>query len=142
MNLNPSLRPVGFLVSLLTAPLALAQAPAPLTPPQEAVDACAGREAGASCSFEHDGHTVGGRCRAVPGGTTLACAARFGHLHPPPEALEACRNQQEGATCQFTSPRGDTIAGVCRTGPQGEPAACLPKNPPPFGPGPGAGNGG
>jgi hypothetical protein len=136
--MSSSLRPIGFVVSLLIAPLALAQTPAPLTPPQEAVDACSGREAGASCTFQHDGRTVGGSCRAVPGGTVVACAPPFGHLHPPPEALAACNGQQDGASCQFTSPRGDTIAGICRTGPQGEPAACLPKNPPPFGPGPGA----
>ncbi|HEY1905395.1 MAG TPA: hypothetical protein VGG91_05110 [Myxococcaceae bacterium] len=139
--MNSSLRPVGFVVSLLIAPLALAQAPAPPTPPQEAVDACAGRETGASCTFQHDGHAVAGSCRAVPDGTTVACAPAFGHRGPPPEALEACKSQQDGASCQFTAPRGETIAGVCRSGPQGEPAACFPKNPPMPPPGAG-GNGG
>lgn len=139
--MNSSLRPVGFVASLLIAPLALAQAPAPLTPPQEAVDACSGRESGASCSFQHDGHSIDGSCRVVPGGTTVACAPPFLHLHPPPEALQACSGLQEGASCQFTAPRGETIAGVCRTGPQGEPAACLPKNPPMRGPGAGGSGG-
>ena len=122
-------------MSFLIAPLALAQAPAPPSPPQEAVDACSGRESGAACSFQHDGHAVGGTCMAMPGGTTVACAPL--HLRfagPPPEALAACKDQQEGATCQFTAPRGETISGTCRTGPHGEAPACaptgMPRSPP------------
>jgi len=138
--MNRSTRVVGTALSFLIAPLALAQAPAPPAPPQEAVDACAGRETGAACTFQHDGHSVAGSCRAMPDGSTVACAPMHVHLRygPPPEALAACKDQQEGASCQFTAPRGETIAGVCRSGPRGEPAACAPKDLPP----PAAGAGG
>ena len=140
-GMNRLSRFLGATLSFLIAPLALAQAPAPPAPPQEAVDACTGREAGAACTFQHDGHSVAGSCRAMPGGTTVACAPMNFHLRfgPPPEALEACQGQQEGASCQFTAPRGETIAGVCRSGPRGEPAACAPRDLPPA---PGAGGSG
>jgi hypothetical protein len=129
--MNASTPLFGVALSFLIAPLALAQAPSPPAPPQEAVDACAGRESGAACTFQHDGHSVAGSCRAVPGGGTVACAPQHWYRGPPPEALEACQGRQEGATCQFTAPRGETIAGVCRSGPRGEPAACAPKDAPP-----------
>ncbi|HET9595706.1 MAG TPA: hypothetical protein VFP65_09000 [Anaeromyxobacteraceae bacterium] len=55
-----------------------------------------------------------------------------GNRHgPPPEALQACSGQQEGAACTVTFADGRQLAGVCRSGPQGEPAACFP----PHGPG-------
>lgn len=95
-------------LSLLIAPLALAQESAPPSPSQEAVAACAGRESGASC---------------VPQPPRLA---------PPPEALEACKGQQDGATCGITGPRGEPLAGICRSGPSGELAACVPSRPPPL----------
>jgi len=131
--MNRSTRVFGAALSFLIAPLALAQAPAPPSPPQEAVDACAGREAGAACTFQHGDHSVAGICHAMPGGTAVACGPMHFHLMygPPPEALEACKGQQEGAICQFTAPRGETIAGVCRSGPHGEPAACAPNDLPP-----------
>ena len=134
-RMNRSTRVVGAALSFLIAPLALAQAPAPPAPPQEAVEACAGRESGAACTFQHGDHTVAGICHAMPGGTTVACGPMHFHLRygPPPEALEACKGQQEGASCQFTAPRGETIAGVCRSGPQGEQPACAPKDLPPPG---------
>jgi hypothetical protein len=59
--------------SLLIAPLALAQAPLPASPLQQAVAVCSGRESGASCALQHKGRTLNGRCRRVLGGT-LACA--------------------------------------------------------------------
>jgi len=129
-SMNRSTRVLGVACSLVIARLALAQAPAPPAPPQEAVDACAGRESGAACSFQHGDHAVAGSCQVLPGGITVACAPT--HLHfrlgPPPEALEACKGQQDGASCQFTESRGETVAGVCRTGPHGEPPACAPKD--------------
>ena len=140
-RMNRPTRVLGAALAFLIAPLALAQAPAPPAPPQEAVDACAGRESGASCRFQHDGHSVAGSCRAFPDGATVACAPMHFHLRPPPEALEACKGQAEGAACEFTAPRGETIAGVCRSGPRGEPAACAPKDAPPP-PGSGAGGSG
>jgi hypothetical protein len=130
--MNASTRLFGLALFLI-APLALAQAPSPPAPPQEAVDACTGREAGAACTFQQDGHSATGTCHAVPGGSTIACAPlHFFHLRPPPEALEACKGQRDGASCQFTAPRGETIAGVCRSGPRGEPPACAPKDAPPL----------
>ena len=141
--MNRSTRVLGAALSFLIAPLALAQAPSPPLPPQEAVDACAGRESGASCSFQHDGHNVAGSCGVIPGGTTVACHPPHFHFHhgPPPEALEACKGQQDGASCQFTAPRGETIAGVCRNGPRGEPAACAPRDLPYSAPGAGGSGG-
>lgn len=43
---------------------------------------------------------------------------------PPPEAIAACSGQGDGSTCRFTSPRGDTIRGTCRT--PGGALACVP----------------
>jgi hypothetical protein len=53
-----------------------------------------------------------------------------GRHGPPPEAFQACSGQQEGAACTVTFPGGRQLAGVCRTGPQGEAAACVPDHPP------------
>jgi len=33
---------------------------------------------------------------------------------PPQEAIDACASLSEGDTVQFTSPRGDTVSGICR----------------------------
>lgn len=33
---------------------------------------------------------------------------------PPQEAIDACADMNEGDTVQFTSPRGDTVSGICR----------------------------
>lgn len=52
---------------------------------------------------------------------------------PPPiptESFQACSGAAEGTACQFTV-YGRTLAGTCRTGPQGEAAACLPPHPGP-----------
>jgi hypothetical protein len=37
-----------------------------------------------------------------------------GSMKPPPEAIEACKGKSEGASVQFTTPRGDTLKGICR----------------------------
>jgi len=37
-----------------------------------------------------------------------------GHMKPPPEAIAACKGKSEGTTVQFTTPRGDTLKGVCK----------------------------
>jgi hypothetical protein len=115
-----------FSLSLLIAPLAIGQEPVPPSPSQEAVAACAGRESGASCPLQHQGRTVTGSCRQVPGGT-VACVSEPRPPGPTSEALEACEGQQGGATCGIAGPRGEPLAGVCRSGPPGEPAACVPK---------------
>lgn len=49
---------------------------------------------------------------------------------PPPEALQACSGLADGASCAVTWSDGSQMAGVCRPGPQGEPAACMPPRPP------------
>lgn len=117
-----------FSLSVLIAPLALAQQSAPPSPSQEAVAACAGRESGATCPLQHQGRTVTGSCQQVPGGTVACAPEPPPLLGPPPEALEACRGQQEGGACGIAGPRGEPLAGVCRSGPPGEPAACVPKS--------------
>jgi len=49
---------------------------------------------------------------------------------PPPEALQACNGAQSGTACTFQHD-GHAVTGVCRPGPRGEPAACMPDRPPP-----------
>lgn len=49
---------------------------------------------------------------------------------PPPEAVEACKDSSEGDACTVEF-RGQTLAGTCRKGPNGEqPLACMPARPP------------
>jgi protein CpxP len=36
------------------------------------------------------------------------------HKGPPQEAIDACEDMNEGDTVQFTTPRGDTVSGICR----------------------------
>lgn len=46
----------------------------PPRPPREAVDACAGADAGDPCDFEHDGRHLTGACAAGPDADApLAC---------------------------------------------------------------------
>src|SRR5262249_3522566 len=87
-RMNPTTRILGPAPSLLLAPPARAQAPPRPAPPQEAVAACAGRETGAACSFEHYGHSVPGSCNVIPGGPPAARPPPHLYLHhgPPPEA--------------------------------------------------------
>lgn len=54
---------------------------------------------------------------------------------PPTEAINACNGLQDGATCGFTLD-GAQHSGVCRAGPDGRPAACMPDRPPPHHRGP------
>lgn len=35
-------------------------------------------------------------------------------MGPPQEAVDACKDLSEGDMVQFTTPRGDTVTGVCR----------------------------
>jgi hypothetical protein len=39
---------------------------------------------------------------------------REGRVKPPPEAIAACKGKSEGVAVQFTTPRGDTLQGVCK----------------------------
>lgn len=45
---------------------------------------------------------------------------------PSAEAIDACRTKQKAATCSFAGRNGDAVEGLCRPGPRGEPAACMP----------------
>ena len=38
---------------------------------------------------------------------------------PPQEAIDACKDLSKGDTVQFTTPRGDTVSGICRDMPGG-----------------------
>jgi hypothetical protein len=112
-------------LSLLIAPLAPAQEPLPPFPSQEAVAACAGRESGASCLLQQRDRSMSGTCRQVSGGS-VACVPEAPHLGTPLEALEACEGRQEGAACGIEGPRGEPLAGICRSGSSGESLACVP----------------
>lgn len=46
---------------------------------------------------------------------------------PPKEAIDVCLNQEEDSVCQLTSPRGETLEGICKTTPDKEYFACMPK---------------
>lgn len=48
-----------------------------------------------------------------------------GRRGPPAEAVQACAGGDVGDTCRFTTPRGRTIEGVCRS-PTGD-LACVPQ---------------
>jgi hypothetical protein len=65
------------------------------------------------------------------GAPALAQEPGHGRRHgPPPEAFQACQGVQDGAACTVTFGDGRQLTGTCRTGPQGEPAACMPDRPP------------
>lgn len=36
------------------------------------------------------------------------------NMKPPQEAIDACKGKNEGDSVQFTTPRGDTLKGVCK----------------------------
>jgi len=61
-------------------------------------------------------------------GAALAQSSDDHPRGPPPEALQACASLQVGATCSF-SRDGRETTGTCRTGPNGEAAACVPDHP-------------
>ena len=121
--------------TLLAASTALAQGRGPgHRPPKEAVDACASLKAGDACSFTLDNHSITGTCRG-PQGMPAACAPADlpppgEHRGPPQAALDACKSLRDGDTCSFTIDSRD-VKGTCRTGPDGQPAACLPNDLPP-----------
>jgi len=45
------------------------------------------------------------------------------HRGPPPEAIAACTGKAEGASVSITLRDGRTMAGTCKTGPDGTLAA-------------------
>jgi hypothetical protein len=82
--------------------------------------------------------TAGWRALALVLGALAGVASAQGHGGggPPPvipaEAQQACSGLADGTACQFTVD-GQAVTGTCRTGPQGEAAACFPPHraPPP-----------
>ncbi|MGV3624214.1 MAG: hypothetical protein ACO1OB_25575 [Archangium sp.] len=96
-------------------------------PPQEAVTACSGKSASATCSFTHHDRTVEGTCRTGPESESLACAPA--HRGPPQEALAACASSSAGAACTI-SIHGKSLSGTCATGPDNSTLACRPARPP------------
>ncbi|HVE83234.1 MAG TPA: hypothetical protein VND93_10325 [Myxococcales bacterium] len=108
--------------------------PPPMPPPREAVEACSGQQAGATCSFAIGSQQLSGVCRPGPGGRgeKIACAPAGepppGPPGPPPEAVDACANVQEGGACSFSMGGGGAVSGTCRSGPPGLPAACFPSS--------------
>jgi hypothetical protein len=77
------------------------------------------------------------RWLVVLAGTLAGIASAQGHGGGPPppmpaESFRACSGAVDGTACQFTVD-GRTMTGTCRTGPQGEAAACVPPHraPPP-----------
>jgi hypothetical protein len=123
--------------TLLTGERPLAEEPGRRSgrpgPPREAIEACSGQQEGANCSFTIDGNQLTGTCRAGPAGLPAACFPRGGppgpHRGPPPEAVQACSGMKEGEACAVTLD-GNTLDGVCRSGPEGGSLACLPTKPP------------
>jgi hypothetical protein len=55
-----------------------------------------------------------------------------GRMKPPPEAIAACKGKSEGTTVKFTTPRGDTLKGVCKEF-EGVLAAMPERGAPPLG---------
>ena len=58
--------------------------------------------------------------------------AAQGDLPPalPPDTIQACSGLAAGASCTVTWSDGSQMTGLCRSGPSGEPAACMPERPP------------
>lgn len=114
----------------------------PQGPPPEALAVCQNLAAQDACTFiGRQGETVSGTCRNGPDGNgPLACAPAQPPAqgqgdggqppHPPQEAITACAGISENGACGFTTQDGNNVTGNCKTGPNGEPAACAPAQQP------------
>jgi hypothetical protein len=126
----------------------------PQGPPEEALAACAGLSAEATCSFASplDGANVDGTCRARRDDPSqYVCfpddwdgrGPGHGRQGPPEEALAACEGVDTGASCSFEAPFG-VVEGTCSQGPSdSDPVVCRPEwadGDGPFGPGEGNGH--
>jgi hypothetical protein len=80
-----------FSLSLLIAPLELARQPAPPSPSQEAVAACAGRESGASCPLQYQAGLSPGAASGCPAGPSLAPLNRRRARGLPPRRSRPAR---------------------------------------------------
>lgn len=45
---------------------------------------------------------------------------------PPIEAIEACVGKEDAASCAIEDRNGQLVEGICKVGPRGEAAACMP----------------
>ena len=107
---------------LLSSPV-LAQPPHHRGPPPEAIQACASKNTGDTCTFTGRDRQVDGTCELRE--QTLAC--RPAHPPgPPPEALAACQGKQDGEACTVTF-QDQQLQGQCRTGPDNQ-SACFPEH--------------
>jgi hypothetical protein len=121
-------------VLLLTAPLAaLAAGPRgePPAPPPEAYTACDGSSADEVCAVKLPDRTMAGTCAADAQGALFCRPARPPHRGPPPEAFAACREKTQAAACTVTLSGGETAAGKCVDGRDGDARFCLPDDLPP-----------
>lgn len=52
------------------------------------------------------------------------------HRMPPKEAIDACSGKAKDDACSFTGPGGNSLEGICHSGPDGKGVlACAPKPP-------------
>ncbi|MFT3713393.1 MAG: hypothetical protein QM817_37530 [Archangium sp.] len=74
--------------------------------------------------------------RTVVAAIVSFAAVSLAQPRPPAEALAACNGLADGTACGFTI-NGKNLTGTCRSGPNGEQAACFPAGGPggPGGPG-------
>lgn len=47
---------------------------------------------------------------------------------PPEEAITTCEGKSNGESCSMTTPRGDTVEGICSNTPDNKYFACNPNN--------------
>lgn len=45
---------------------------------------------------------------------------------PPKEAISICEDKSAGDSCSVTTPRGDTLDGICKNTPDKKYFACVP----------------
>jgi hypothetical protein len=101
--------------------------------PQEALDACNGKQLNETCQFTANGRTVDGTCGQRRNGP-MACLAP--NMMTPQQAIDACGGKTAGDACVFTA-FNRTMNGNCTVNGQGQ-IMCRPPN---MGGGRGFGNG-
>lgn len=61
---------------------------------------------------------------------TISYANQGGERKPPQEAIDICKGQSEGSECKVTTPRGDTLTGICQNTPDDKYFVCMPEGGP------------
>lgn len=109
--MNNTIKSILLALSVLTAPMSVFAAEGAKKVPQQAIDACASKAIGDSCSFTgRKNNTLEGTCREsrrMPGKTV--CMPK-----PPQQAFDACNGKAEGDACTFTGRRDNTVNGNCK----------------------------